>query len=377
MPNMDYFDTTYKGSMAAGMSLGQGLESAAGDFSKKIEEDKKRKMGFDMLKQFGMIKTKTEEPSLDELVKGLDAPAKEHGYTIKGINYGDNPEQAKKNVVAMYKALNIPLPQGKNTLELNLTPGTKYDPMKGDVSFENPKSSVMMSQFPGLIPGNSNSEENGFGAQIAGIGSRGARYDVDTPAEQFTRGSKIRDEFINRPEVKDYVTVNTNVKSMDSLLSKALAGDQKNKVALDQGLITMYNKLTDPSSVVRESEYARTAENLPLVNRFNGAIQKIEQGGAGLTDDDRKSLVWGAKVIANERGNTFNEALNAYKSLSKDAKVSEKTVLRDFKEHTPYDMGVGGSNKSNSGNMQTFNIGGKTYNIPADQVDEFKKDMGL
>lgn len=33
--------------------------------------------------------------------------------------------------------------------------------------------------------------------------------------------------------------------------------------------------------------------------------------------------------------------------------------------------------ESTGGKTQTFSIGGKTYNVPADQVAEFKKDMGL
>jgi len=37
----------------------------------------------------------------------------------------------------------------------------------------------------------------------------------------------------------------------------------------------------------------------------------------------------------------------------------------------------GGKIESPDLKVQTFKVGGKTYNIPADQVDEFKKDMGI
>ena len=73
----------------------------------------------------------------------------------------------------------------------------------------------------------------------------------DLRGERLDAG-KLRIEFLNRPEVKDYVTTNTQVKSMDKLLSSGLAGNNENKVALDQALISMFNKLTDPQSVVRE-----------------------------------------------------------------------------------------------------------------------------
>jgi hypothetical protein len=101
---------------------------------------------------------------------------------------------------------------------------------------------------------------------------------------------KLRVEFLNRPEVKEFVTINTQVKSMDALLNKALSSDDvKNKVAVDQALISMFNKLTDPASVVRESEYARTPENLPIINRIIGAITKLDAGGAGLTNEESKA----------------------------------------------------------------------------------------
>jgi len=162
----------------------------------------------------------------------------------------------------------------------------------------------------------------------------------------FANSTKLRQEFINRPEVKEYININTQVRSMDALLKKAKEGNIQNKVALDQGLITMYNKLTDPNSVVRESEYARTPQNLPLVNRFSGALQKIEKGGAGLTNADREALVWGAKVIANERGRTYNDTLQSYVDLAGQNDIDVGLVTRGLNQHQEYD--VGGNNIQNN-----------------------------
>lgn len=157
---------------------------------------------------------------------------------------------------------------------------------------------------------------------------------------ELNNATRLRTEFINRPEVKDFVTVNTNVNAMDSLLNMALAEKTKeNYVAIDQGLITMYNKLTDPQSVVRESEYARTPENLPIVNRIQGAIGKIKAGGAGLTDEDRKALVEGAKIILKERASPYNSALVEYTDLASQYGLDSSMVTRGMQ---PY------QNKSNN-----------------------------
>lgn len=172
------------------------------------------------------------------------------------------------------------------------------------------------------------------------------RKQEDTLKQQeLNNATKLRQEFINRPEVKDFVTVSTNVKAMEGLLNRALVtGDKNNLVAVDQGLITMYNKLTDPASVVRESEYARTPGNLPFINRLQGAIAKVQTGGAGLTNEDRKALVEGAKIIIKERGSQYNSTLNEYNDLAAQYGLDNSMVTRgmsEFSESTsPVDLGA-------------------------------------
>lgn len=166
-----------------------------------------------------------------------------------------------------------------------------------------------------------------------------------TSQYELNNATKLRTEFINRPEVKDFITVNTNVSAMQALLDKAVATkDKQNYVAIDQGLITMYNKLTDPQSVVRESEYARTPENLPTVNRIVGAVEKLKAGGAGLTDDDRKALVIGAEIILKERSKPYNSALQEYTDLSLQYGLDPTMVNRGMK---PYNQDVAMDSTSN------------------------------
>lgn len=98
----------------------------------------------------------------------------------------------------------------------------------------------------------------------------------------------------------------------------------------------MYNKLSDPSSVVRESEYARTPENLPLINRISGAIQKVQAGGAGLTNEDRQALVVGAKIIANERGKTYSTTRSGYTNLAGQMSLDPSLITATMPDFSPY-----------------------------------------
>lgn len=144
----------------------------------------------------------------------------------------------------------------------------------------------------------------------------------------------LRKEFQSIQQVKDYQTIKNQVSSMDALIKNL--SDKNNRLALDQGLITLFNKITDPQSVVRESEYERTPSNLALANRFSGAFEKLVKGGAGLTNDDRKALVFGAKIIADSRGNEYNQLVDNYEGLAKEFGVKPSNVTSGLGRHKPF-----------------------------------------
>ena len=67
-------------------------------------------------------------------------------------------------------------------------------------------------------------------------------------------------------------------------------------IAADQALIVGFNKLIDPDSVVRESEFARTPRGQALMRAIKGRIRQVEEGGVGLDPEARFEL----KVMADE-----------------------------------------------------------------------------
>lgn len=60
--------------------------------------------------------------------------------------------------------------------------------------------------------------------------------------------------------------------------------------APSQAMLVTFQKMLDPTSVVRESEYARSGEGQSLVNTIYGQYQKLAQGGAGVTINDLKEF---------------------------------------------------------------------------------------
>ena len=63
-------------------------------------------------------------------------------------------------------------------------------------------------------------------------------------------------------------------------LDKARAGDM---AAGSQAVLVTFQKILDPASVVRESEYARSSSGLSMFERIKGGAEKLGKGGAGVS----------------------------------------------------------------------------------------------
>jgi len=132
----------------------------------------------------------------------------------------------------------------------------------------------------------------------------------------FSNEMDMRKEFLSLPEVKEYPVVEKQMGRVQAAMDQARKG-QVNKLAVDQTLITAFNKMLDESSVVRESEYGRTASDLPFFNRIRGGYEKYVSGGAGLTDSDREVLY---DMVQKFKG-VADEGYNAQKQFYGDLAV--------------------------------------------------------
>lgn len=197
-----------------------------------------------------------------------------------------------------------------------------------------------IGSYPGQPIDPNNPTQEGFGPMISGFGRRGPSYSMDTPQAIYKRGQDLFEKFTNQKPVEDFNKFQPAVSSMEELANSARGASGQNLIAIDQGIITQFNKILDPPSVVRESEYLRSAADAPLFNRWKAAVTRVQSGGR-LTQSDRDALVDGAKIIANSRGEKYNELYDQYEKQYKKAKVNSKDYLGDrFK---PYELKKTGS----------------------------------
>ncbi len=109
--------------------------------------------------------------------------------------------------------------------------------------------------------------------------------------------------------------------------NKIKKGEKVNYGGVDQALITLYNKMLDENSVVRESEYARTPENMAYLDNLKGRIKKVTEGGAGLTNEFRQELIDVAGVLYNQALDVQKGNLNTYIGGSKRYGYDPKFVV--------------------------------------------------
>ncbi len=75
---------------------------------------------------------------------------------------------------------------------------------------------------------------------------------------------------------------------MQTGLQRFKAGD---KIGGSQAVLVTFQKILDPTSVVRESEYDRSPEGLGLLERMRGSMQRLTSGGAGVPEEELAQMV--------------------------------------------------------------------------------------
>lgn len=130
-----------------------------------------------------------------------------------------------------------------------------------------------------------------FGTTVSQASSLGI-----IPKSQLTGKDKIDLEVKLANDFERYAkegrAAERNIGTIDTGYQQALNVLEKGESlnAPSQAMLVTFQKMLDPTSVVRESEYARSGAGQSLANMIEGQYQKLVQGGAGVTIDDLKSF---------------------------------------------------------------------------------------
>lgn len=267
------------------------------------------------LKEKGKVQKNTK--ILQNLMTGLDGAILPEAQTrLKAVMASIDPsEDILPQVVAQ-------LNYQKTLQELGKTKLTKFkqDPTTGDfVKLDKAVEVPEESPLPKWSPDDdlkAEREERTIKTSEAKVRS-----------DMLNRATVLRKEFNAEQMYKNYNIIKVGYANMQKAYELSLKPDMESRVASDQILGVTIQKLLDPTSVVRESEYARTPEGIALMHRLEGFQAKLQKGGMGLTDADRKALVDGAKMLLDSSSTMVNSHISRYADLSVASDVDPELVI--------------------------------------------------
>ncbi len=132
----------------------------------------------------------------------------------------------------------------------------------------------------------------------------------------FTTEQGLRKEFLDHPDVKSHNIVAAGYEKMKGT---------KDSAAGDVSLIYGFMKMNDPSSVVRETEYA-TAENARgIPEAIRGYFNKAKDGEK-LTPEQRRQFKEQAKALMAAQTVRTNPVVEDFNRLAKEYNVDPKKV---------------------------------------------------
>ncbi len=156
---------------------------------------------------------------------------------------------------------------------------------------------------------------------------------------------------------------------MDAGMEAARAGDLN---AGSQAILITFQKFLDPTSVVRESEYARSSEGLAMGDRVRGFIDRLQYGGAGVPVEELEAFAKLAREINGRLTSDVDSLLAAERGRIE--RVADQYNIPKDQIFPAYDYGSvpgqsagpAGSNRMTSTNPQTGERmesidGGKTW----------------
>ena len=142
----------------------------------------------------------------------------------------------------------------------------------------------------------------------------------------FNQISSLRKEFTSLPAIKNANEIKRQFDNVTNTYNAYKSGRLRANAA-DQAMITTLNKILDPTSVVRESEFARTSAGQSLLARLEGYSQKIAKGGGGLTDAEREDLYIAMQEMYNANQEEANAYIQSYTDLAKRYNINPEDIM--------------------------------------------------
>jgi hypothetical protein len=180
--------------------------------------------------------------------------------------------------------------------------------------------------------------------------------------QQFTNVQTLARQFDSRPDVREFNTIANKTETVKSVIGRGVSGPG------DLAVVYEFMKGLDPSSVVRETEYAAAAKS---GNIFQGALAKfngyLRENGGFLPEAVKREFqsILDAKLAVSRR-----QVQGVYNDYARRIDVITKQPGTGSQYLTDYTT-VLGPETAATVRMRAPN--GQTQDVPADQVSHYEK----
>ena len=151
--------------------------------------------------------------------------------------------------------------------------------------------------------------------------------------ENLKQASVLRKEYQSHEIYSNHQTVMKSASQMEAALKRSRDGTEASRLASDQALGVLFQKMLDPTSVVRESEYARTAEGAAALSRLKAILPQLLKGGLAISDGDRQALFDMADDFLKISKEKMAEHNTRYSALAKGYEVDPSLVIESRTEN--------------------------------------------
>lgn len=173
--------------------------------------------------------------------------------------------------------------------------------------------------------------------------------------QQFNRANALRDEY-NRL-TGDYRGVANIVARSENYASSVASGQQQPNSQADIGLVYALAKVYDPTSVVREGEFATVARSGGLGPQIQGYVNRILSDGR-LPDQIRNGIMASLRQTYQSQRRQYDQVRSRYEGLASQSGIDPSFVIDDYEA-----AGAQAPNQDSSGGLPPVSqrVVGQTY----------------
>jgi hypothetical protein len=146
-----------------------------------------------------------------------------------------------------------------------------------------------------------------------------------TPNASLEATLKLRDRFVR--ETQAARTVEQQFNLMKSSMDAVNRGDM---AAGSQGVLVTFQKILDPTSVVRESEYARSGAGQSLLNRLQGQWDNIVKGGAKVPAAELQKFVNLAQEFVRNQAEAAKQTREQIDAIATEYGLKPENITREL-----------------------------------------------